>query len=263
MAYSNRSALQAFVDRLNRRSPLAGEEAAAILSLPATPAEVRTNRDFVNMGEETDHACLIVEGLVGRFGQTKGGARQITAMHIPGDMADLHSVVVPKAGSALQALSTTTILRIPHRAIRAIAHQYPPVAEAFWRECVVDAAILSQWVVNVGRRDALARTAHLLCEMALRYQEIGRAAGLSFDFPATQTQLADALGLTAVHVNRTLKALKESGVLRVVRHTVEIVDWPRLEGIGDFDPVYLQIPSPAVRNGRSSSREAFPRLAAE
>jgi CRP-like cAMP-binding protein len=263
MTFSDRSALQTFVDRLNRRSSLAGEEAAAILSLPATPAQVRANRDFVSMGEETDHACLIVEGLVGRFGQTKGGARQITAMHIPGDMADLHSVVVPKAGSALQALSTTTILRIPHRSIRAIAHEYPSVAEAFWRECVVDAAILSQWVVNVGRRDALARTAHLLCEMALRYQEIGRAAGLSFDFPATQMQLADCLGLTAVHVNRTLKAMKETGVVRVVRHTVQIVDWPRLTEIGDFDPVYLQIPSPADKNGLSSAWGAFPRLAAE
>ncbi len=260
MTFSNRSALQLFVDRLHRRSPLESEEAAAILSLPGAPAQVQANRDFVQMGEETDHACLVVEGLVGRFGQTKNGARQITAMHIPGDMADLHSVVVSRAGSALQALSTTTILRIPHRAIRAIAYEHPAIAEALWRECVVDGAILSQWVVNVGRRDAQARTAHLFCEMALRYEEIGRAAGLRFDFPATQTQLADALGLTAVHVNRTLKTLKEADLVRVERHNVQIANWPALVEIGDFDPTYLQLASAASNNGRASSRAAFPRL---
>jgi CRP-like cAMP-binding protein len=257
MASSNRSALQLFVDRLTRRSSLTSEEAEALLALPGTPAQIHANRDFVHMGEDVDHACLIVEGLVGRFGQTRGGARQVTAFHIPGDMADLHSVVVAKSGSALQALCTTTILRIPHRAIRRLAHDYPAVAEALWRECVIDAAILSQWVVNVGRRDAQARAAHLVCEMMIRYGEIGQTVGLGFPFPVSQAQLADALGLTAVHVNRTLKALKDAGVISIVRHTVKILNWQRLAAIGDFDPVYLQVapslPSP-------SSQTPFPSL---
>jgi CRP-like cAMP-binding protein len=259
MTYSTGSPLQIFIARLNRRSPLLGEEAAAILSLPVIPVQIRANRDFVYMGEDTDHACLVVEGLVGRFGQTKGGARQITAMHIPGDMADLSSVVVPKSGSALQALSATTILRIPHRAIRTIAAKHPAIAEALWRECVVDAALLAQWIVNVGRRDALARTAHLFCEMAVRYEDSAHSVALNFTFPATQNHLADALGLTAVHVNRTLKALKEAGALSLERGMVHILDWERLAEIGDFDPVYLQMAPRFTRHGHSP-RQAFEHL---
>ena len=258
MTFSARSApLQTFVDRLDRRASLESEEAAAILSLPSVPARIRANHDFVHMGERTDHACLVVEGLVSRFGQTKGGARQITAMHIPGDMVDLNSVVVPEAGSALQALCVTTILRVPHRAMRAVAARYPAIAEAFWRECVIDAAILSQWVVNVGRRDARSRTAHLICEMASRYEAAGYPVARGFAFPATQNHLADALGLTAVHVNRTLKVLHAAGVMAVERGRVRILDRERLAEIGDFDPGYLQIAPPVARSGRSSSPGGF------
>jgi CRP-like cAMP-binding protein len=109
-----------------------------------------------------------VDGLVGRFDQNSLGARQITAFHIAGDMADLHSVVQPKATSALQALSTTTLLQVAHRDLRGIAARYPAIAEALWRDCIVDGAILAQWIVNVGRRDSKTRIAHLLCETAVR-----------------------------------------------------------------------------------------------
>lgn len=260
MAYSNQSALHLFVDRLAGRSSLDEEEKQAILDLPGVPIQVPANRDFVRMGDHIDHACLIVEGLVGRFGQSRDGNRQITSFHITGDMADLHTVVVPHAASALQALSTCTILKVPHRALRDVAARYPAVAEAFWRDCVVDAAILSQWVVNVGRRDAKTRTAHLLCEMAARYEEIGYAVGLNFPLPATQSQLADALGLTPVHVNRTLKALKAANTATMTRGTVQVLDWEALTQVGEFDPVYLQIAPAEEQSDHAASRQRPPRL---
>ena len=233
-------ALQQFVDRLSSRSVLSAEEKQAILDLPCHRAEVQPNRDFVALGEKTDHVCLVVSGLVGRFGQNAEGSRQITAIHIPGDMADLHSVVQPIAGSALQSLSAASIVRLPHGAIRAAAAKYPAIAEALWRDCIVDATILSQWVVNVGRRDARKRIAHFLCEMAFRFGAAPAKGPVAFGFPITQAQLADASGLTSVHVNRTLMTLRSEGLADISERTVHIRDWDEFAFLGDFDPSYLQ-----------------------
>ena len=235
--------LRLFLDRLTSRSVLSQKEEQAILNLPAYAAQVQANRDFVRLGEVVDHACLIVDGIAGRFGQNAEGARQITALHIAGDMADLHSVVQPTGTSSLQALCTVTILRVPHQALRATAGRYPAIAEAFWRDCMVDAAILSEWVVNVGRRDAKTRIAHLLCETAVRYRVDGQSEAVLFEFPVTQAHLADATGLTPVHVNRTLKALRDEGVVFVSGRTVHILDWDALVRLGEFDATYLQADS--------------------
>lgn len=232
--------LQRFLDRLTSRSVLSAEEQQAILGLPAHAAQVEANRDFVRLDEVVDHACLVVEGIVGCFGQNSEGIRQITALHIAGDMPDLHSVVQPKSRSALQALSTATILRVPHAALRAVAARHAAVAEALWRDCMVDSAILSQWVVNVGRRDAKTRIAHLLCEMTKRFKVDLQAAEAAFMFPITQVQLADATGLTSVHVNRTLKRLRLDGLVDVGSRRVQILDWDALAKLGEFDADYLQ-----------------------
>ena len=241
MPYSHRADLQRFLDRLTRRSVLSEEEQQAVLNLPSYAEQVQSNRDFVPLGVKVDHASLVVAGLVGRFGQNSEGNRQITAIHIPGDMADLHSVVQPAPSSALQALSVATIIRVPHVALRAAAARYPAVAEALWRDCMVDAAILSQWVVNVGRRDAKQRIAHLICEMASRFNGASAPDGMVFDFAITQTQMADATGLTAVHVNRTLQMLRRDGIVEWSRgRVVRVPRWKRLAEMGDFDPEYLQ-----------------------
>lgn len=244
MRYADRLDLQRYLDRLLSRSILSDEEQDAILDLPCHFEKVRPNVDFVGLGEDIDHACLIVEGFVGRFDQNANGVRQITAIHLPGDMADLHSVVQTRTISALQALSLTTILRVPHAAIRSAAARLPALAEVFWRDCMVDTAILSQWVVNVGRRDARARIGHLICEIATRLKVPIEDGLIRFPFAVTQAQLGDATGLTPVHVNRILKALREDGLADVARHEVTIFDWQRLADAGDFDRRYLQLDVP-------------------
>jgi len=155
-------------------------------------------------------------------------------------MADLHSVVQPTATSALQALAVSTIFTIPHSAIRALVAQYPTVGQAFWRDCMVDAAILSEWVLNVGRRSARARIAHLFCEMATRLDVAPDKGDTLFHLPITQLQLADATGLTPVHVNRTMMALRREEVMTVQGQNVWIHDWQALARAGDFDADYLQ-----------------------
>ena len=234
-------ALQRFLDKLATRSALGEKEQQAILSLPAYPVQVACHRDFVRAGERVDHACLIADGLAGRFGQNRDGQRQIIDLHIPGDMADLHSVVTPGAASSLQALAVRTILKVPHAALRAVAARYPALAEAFWRECVADAAILAEWVVNLGLRNAHARAAHLLCEIACRCRSAEGRVGSSFAFPATQNHLADMLALTPVHVNRTLRSLREEGLADLRHKTLQILDWEGLVDAGEFDPAYLQL----------------------
>jgi len=241
MAYSCRTDLQPFLARLASRSLLTREEQQSVLDLPCHAAQVRSNVDFVRRDERVDHACLVVAGFVGRFSDDWNGKRQITAIHIPGDMCDLHSVVLPFATSALQALSTATIVRVPHVAIREAAANFPALAEAFWRDCTVDSAILGQWVMNLGRRDARARIAHLLCEMGVR--AAGARPGqhdVVFDLPVTQTQLADATGLTSVHVNRTLQSMRSEGLIQSSARTIiRVPDWDALATAGEFDPDYL------------------------
>lgn len=230
--------LHLFVDRLLARSVLTGEEQQAVLQLPTQPMQVQAKQDFVLRNEETTYSCLIVSGLVARFGQTMHGSRQITAFHIPGDMADLHSAVRPIGVGGLMALCPTIILRVPHDAIRALAARCPAIAEALWRDCMLDAAILMEWVVNVGRRNAQTRLAHVLCEMSIRSSG-NRAARLDYAFPITQECLGDATGLTSVHVNRSLKVLRDEGMATLKGGRALIHDWEALARAGEFDPSYL------------------------
>jgi CRP-like cAMP-binding protein len=243
MPISYRPDLQRFLDRLNLRSMLTEEERQAVLNLPCHSIEAKANVDFVRLGERVDHVCLVVSGLVGRFSQDRHGRRQITLMHVPGDMADLHSVVQPLSTSALQALSKATVVAIPHVAIRGAAGRYPALAEAFWRDCMIDASILAEWVLNVGQRSARERIAHLFCEMAVRtVAPSSGARDVVIKLPITQDQLAGATGLTGVHVNRMLQGLRSDRL--IVSHgrgVICVPDWDKLVAAGDFDPAYLSL----------------------
>jgi CRP-like cAMP-binding protein len=231
--------MELFVQRLAGHSRLSAEEQGVILGLPTTLVHYPAHVDIVRLGVVVDHACLVSEGLVGRYGQTGDGKRQFLSLHLPGEMIDLPSVVAPQATSALNALAPTTVLKVPHAALREIGLRHPAIAAAFWRDCVLDASILSQWLVNVGRRDARTRTAHLVCELAVRSRRFQVANLDHFALPITQEQMADALGLTPVHVNRVLKGLREERLMTLTRGRVTIEDWRALTAAAEFDTSYL------------------------
>jgi CRP-like cAMP-binding protein len=240
MASTDPSPLLPFLQTLELRSLLSAAERQAFLDLPFGPIQVKPNRDFVRQGQRVHHSCFVLDGVVGSFKQDAEGNRQIVSIFINGDMVDLHSVVVPEALSALQALTTTTILQVPHDALRQITRKYPNLGEAFWRHCVVDAGILMEWVVNVGRRDARQRMAHFFCELGARASRGKPEDGMLIPYPITQFQLSDILSLTAVHTNRTLQALRQARLLESVERSVHrIIDWRKLAEVGDFDPGYL------------------------
>ena len=239
------AALERFLGRLCLRSPLSDDEKAAILSLEGREVVTEARRDIVRPGQTIDFACLVASGLVGRFDQLANGHRQITALHIPGDMCDLHSVPVPHAGWGIEALTATTTLRIPHIYLRDLTVRYPAIAFAFWRDTIVDASILAKWISALGRRSAKSRLAHLICEMGMRMEQAGLGTRTEFRLPATQMQLADVLGLTPVHLNRTLQALRRDGHLFTNGPEIRVANLARICGIAEFDPQYLLLDSGA------------------
>jgi CRP-like cAMP-binding protein len=246
MGDDRRDGLEMFLNRLRLRSRLTDDEQAAIRSLSARVEKVPAGRDVIVPGESTDQACLVVKGLMSRFDVLLDGRRQTVALHIPGDMCDLQSVPVPTSGWGLEPLTPSTIVFLPHQELRALIRD-PALALAFWRDTTVDASVLAKWVANLGRKQAAPRLAHLFCEMGLRMEQAGLGARNQFSLPMTQAQLADVVGLTSVHLNRTLKALAPRGVA-FARKTVTIEDWDAVARMAEFDPAYLLLPpAPAPR----------------
>jgi CRP-like cAMP-binding protein len=154
-------------------------------------------------------------------------------------MCDLHSVASPHTGWGISALVPTTILRIPHAELRALVSRYNALALALWLDTVVDASILAKWLAIFAHKTAKAGVAHLLCEIGMRMETVGLGTKTHFKFEATQEQLADTLGLTKVHMNRTLQALRKDGLVERVGRVIEIPNWPRLAKLAEFDPAYL------------------------
>jgi CRP-like cAMP-binding protein len=231
--------LSLYLRRLSRHSKLEANESAAILSLKARAAWVEAHGDIVSPGETVGEACYVAGGLVGRFDQMLDGRRQITAIHIPGDMCDLHSAVLPKASWSITALTRTLTLRIPHKELMSLAIEHPNIAIAFWRDTALDAAVIGKWYGNMGRKNATARFAHLFCEMGVRMELAGLGKRTSYAFPLIQPALADAMGITAVHANRTLQALRETGNFEFRSGHVTISNWDALATLAEFDPGYL------------------------
>lgn len=241
-------AFDLFVRKLSQRSILTEEERQAILSLNGREVEIEPHRDIVGPGQVTDTSCFVVSGLAARFGQLRDGRRQITAIHIPGDMCDLYSLMLPKVEWALQALSARlTIVKVPHRDLAALCRDHPGIAEAFWRDCVADGSILSQWVVNIGRRDARMRAAHLFCELGVRMEKAGLGQRTRYRLPVVQALLADVLGMTPVHMNRVIRSMREEGLMTIMGREIHVPDWAALAAAAGFEEGYLELTQAARR----------------
>jgi CRP-like cAMP-binding protein len=182
---------------------------------------------------------MLVTGYACRHKVAANGGRQIVSFHLAGDILDLQHLLLAVADHNVQTITDATIAWIPKVALKRAADGSARIADALWRDTLIDASIFREWVLNVGRRDARSRTAHMLCEFAARREAAGLGSPEDFELPMTQEQIADATGLTAVHVNRMLRALEEDGAITRDRRRIRIVDWQRMRRIADFDPVYL------------------------
>jgi CRP-like cAMP-binding protein len=119
--------------------------------------------------------------------------------------------------------------------------RYPRITSAFWRECLIDAAIFREWVMNVGQREAYSRMAHVFCELMVRLRAVGLVEDDACDLPITQAEFADAIGTSTVHVNRVLQQMRADGLIELSGNRLYVPDWEALKKAGDFDPIYLHL----------------------
>lgn len=231
--------LQPMVRKLRLWHDLDGEDEAALLALPHLVRALKAGQFVAWDGDMPQHSCLLLSGFAIRHKIAGNGARQILSVHMRGDVVDLHNAILRVADHSIQMLTAGEVAMIPFEAIRDIAVARPAVAAALWYETLVDASIFREWIVNVGRRDARTRIAHLLCELALRQEVAGLGDRLSYEMPMTQEQLSDAAGLTPVHVNRMLMSLGADNLIRRNHRSITIMDWAALAKAGDFEPRYL------------------------
>jgi CRP-like cAMP-binding protein len=227
------------VRRLERRSPLGQADREALLSLPHTLRKLAAGAHVVRDGEPAELCCLLLSGFAYRYKITGEGGRQIISFHVAAEFLDLQNSFLGIADHSVQMLTDAEIALIPSGTLQKLALTRPALARALWIDTLIDASIFREWVVNVGRRDSRARVAHLLCEFSLRLEAAGLASNHHYQLPMTQEQLADAVGLTSVHVNRVLKQLAEEGLIKRDRRSITIEDWERMRAAGDFNERYL------------------------
>jgi CRP-like cAMP-binding protein len=239
---TNDSSLQPLVQKLLYRADLSAEDRTAILELPFTLKLMERAQFIVRERELATHSCVMLSGYSIRSKLMATGARQIVAIHMKGEVVDLQNSMLKVADHSVQMLTAGTVAMIPREEIIRLTLERPTIGHAMWIDTLVDASIFREWVANVGRRDARTRVSHLLCEFSLRLKVAGLGEETHYELPMTQEQLADATGLTSVHVNRTLKALEREGLIeRSNPRSIHIGDWRKLAEVGDFDSNYLHL----------------------
>ncbi len=236
-----RNTLGPFVRVLKRRFVLDAADADAVLTLPHTLKLVDAGRYIIREGDLPSHCIILLKGVASRHKTMGDGTRQVVGLHMEGEPIDLHYAMLFPSVDNVQALTPVEVALVPHRAMLDLMHSRPAVADAIWTDSLAGSSVFREWIANVGRRGAYTRLAHLICEMALRQGADISSGACSFYLPLTQTDMADALGLTSVHVNRTLQALRREGLVETKARWVKIPDWTALADAGDFCARYLQL----------------------
>jgi CRP-like cAMP-binding protein len=233
--------IETHLRKLRQRDEISAEEEAAIRASIAEVRTVAADRTVIRRGEELNNSLLLVEGWLARTKDLRSGQRQITELHVPGDFADLHSFTLKRLEHDVIALTKCKLAVVPHDNLRRMTERYPHLTRVYWFMTNLDASIQREWTLSVGRRSALSSMANLFCEMFVRLEVAELTSGDSYAFPLTQDELAACLGLTAVHVNRTLQELRRRELIEVAKGNVTILDRRGLESVAEFDPAYLYL----------------------
>ena len=218
------------VKKLRLRDEVSDREAEVLRSAIGQIQKFPAAKTLVRTGETVTQSTLLADG-----------QRQIMEVHVAGDFVDLHGFLLKRLDHNVGALTAVTVAFVPHEALARITAEEPHLSRMLWLSTLMDASIQREQILSMGRRPALARIGHLLCELCMRLEVIGLAENRSFAFPLTQLDLADATGLTAIHVNRMLRQLRERKLLTFRGGRVEIHDWEGLQAVSDFDPTYLHL----------------------
>ena len=227
------------IRKLSNFTKLSAEEEAALLSALDRPVDFGASEDIVNSGDATGGVKLLLTGFACRYKLLPDGRRQILDFLIPGDLCDLHVFLLDRMDHSIAALTDSRIAS-PANILR-FTDQYPNLTRALWWTTLVNEAIAREWVVNLGQRTAHERMAHLFCELFYRMRSIDAVQGTSYPLPLTQIALADTIGLSSVHVNRTLQDLRRDGLISFRGGKLTINNLQALEKAGSFTPEYLHL----------------------
>ncbi|MGB3899044.1 MAG: Crp/Fnr family transcriptional regulator [Mesorhizobium sp.] len=212
-----------------------------INSLPKRTEMFSNGGEVVAEDSRPGESCMILKGFAARSHYSRDGSRQISALHVPGDFVDLHAYLLRVMDHGVVAIGPCEVAYVSYDSIRRVTEESPHLGRLLWLSTVIDGAIQRAWVTCLGRRTAEQRMAHLLCELYLRLEAAGIATGNSFHLPLTQSQLADLLGLSVVHVNKKLQKLRLSGLVDWRGGIVVIRDFADLARLAEFDPTYLSL----------------------
>lgn len=227
--------------RSRRRRELSAEEKAALEGAIDRVERLPARRTIVRRGDAVHNSTLLLSGYMCRYMDARDGYRQLVCYHIPGDFLDLHGYPLQRLDHDIATITEAEIAVVPHANLTAVTERFPHLARMLWFSTLLDAALHREWIFRLGRLDARGRVAHFLSETHARMAAVGLARDGAFDFPLTQQDIGEACGLTSVHVNRTLRLLREQGLAEIVHHRAQIHDQPKLARLGEFDPDYLYL----------------------
>lgn len=233
--------LQPFFRKLQRRDALGPAEQRAIAEAADERLVFGNGETLVLEGSRPVRSMLLTGGYTSRFRMLPEGQRQLMAIHVPGDFVDLHSFLLKEMDHSVGALGPCTIITFPHERLLRLTERFPHLTRLLWLLTVLDGSVHREWLVGMGRLSAIERTAHLLCELYSRLSSISLASDNQFNLPFTQATLADAVGISTVHVNRVLQELRQGGYVSWDGGMLRMLDWERLKTLAKFDDRYLHL----------------------
>ena len=212
-----------------------------VASLPIIVRNYAANDIIVSDGSKPTNCCLVLDGFVAREKTANISDRQIISFYVPGDIPDANTLHLPEMDHNLIGIGPAVVGFIPHQSLHTALAQSPELLHAFWRETLIDSAMLRRWVVNLGQQEGIGRVAHLLCELAMRLDAVGLLRNRSLPIPWTQADVADATGMSAIHANRVIQDLRMRGLVQWEGKHVRIVEWEQLRHVAGFAPDYLHL----------------------
>lgn len=227
--------------KLRLRTAISAEDERIIRGLVAEHRQVAPDEMLVAAGEYLNHSMLLLDGWLVRSKDLPSGERQILEIHLPGDFADLHGFTLKRLDHDIFSVTECIVGLVPHERLMQLTEDHPHLTRVYWLSTNIDAAIAREMALSLGQRSAISRMAHLFCELHVRLSSVGKTDDDSFEFPLTQRELSECLGLTVVHVNRTLQELRRRRMVAAENRHIRMLDKAGLEAIADFDPRYLQL----------------------
>ena len=235
-----------YLGKLERRGAVHELDRRAILSLPGRTLSIPADRNIVTEGDVVSRCIIVQSGIVSRVKTIKSGARQIVGINIPGDAVDLQRLLFSVADHSIYTHTDTVIFSVSHDDILALTDRSPTLTKTLWQDTLVDAAIFREWAVNLGQRRARERIAHLMLELSDRFASIGALRDSTFDLPLTQRDLADALGMSLVHLNKSIQSLRREGLLTIAGREITLERKERLIEMCGFNRDYLSLDGPSL-----------------